>query len=746
MLSLAACKKDDDQDQNNIEKPDGLSFETVTLLDSITPIYINNDQLMISDTESVIDFLSTYDSAFYYSHFKSNVIEPKYQFYILTGRMCLTANSIMDTTIIHDDGNGPIHKGVAYSYGSKQYQSRSIPSQGQCNDNLFGMDCSGFIYQLLNNAGLAYTGPNKDVLEEYSSSYIQQALDNSEFNKLKLIKLGNIAPNEIQSGDIIYWDNGPGHRHIGYVWQYYLFNCHGSSGEPNNNCDSPCQCIKNYNHKKRGARSLPLDVAFYGNGFWGSLYNIMRFSEFEVSSNTFDIQTSGGSDSLNLFTQVDWAAQSNQNWLHINNATGNKSGKIHFYADENTTGSSRTAQITINLIPECDFADKIITITQQGSGCIPIASFSNSISNNVVTFTESCNNNGSIITGYSWSFGDGNTSTLQNPSHTYSQSGNFNVCLTATNSCGTSQQVCNSVTIVCSPTASFTSNVSGLDATFTSSCTDNGSPITAYAWDFGDGNTSTQQNPTHSYTTTGNFNVCLTATNACGTSQQYCSSITTTCTGSDLSVSGATDWDFYNTSWNVSTVTLTATGGVESYEYSFNGSAFQSSNTFNPTTVAYPGTYPIRVRDAAGCIHDSTVWVMKENIVLSNVFTHHDTLTVNPYSFRYWLSFNIASSPGVIISSSANLTIHVQEGNIPTPAWMPCNIQIANPPNDFADLSCLHSLGTFNSIPYTSISSGNIIVFRYDDTRPSSSFSFRMMGNDSNNHSLYSNKITVSWP
>jgi PKD repeat protein len=54
------------------------------------------------------------------------------------------------------------------------------------------------------------------------------------------------------------------------------------------------------------------------------------------------------------------------------------------------------------------------------------------------------------------------------------------------------------------------------DVTFTDLSSDNGSAITAWAWDFGDGETATEENPTHAYGTEGTFTVKLTVTNANG--------------------------------------------------------------------------------------------------------------------------------------------------------------------------------------------------------------------------------------
>ena len=121
---------------------------------------------------------------------------------------------------------------------------------------------------------------------------------------------------------------------------------------------------------------------------------------------------------------------------------------------------------------------------------------------------------------WTWNFGDGGSSTDQNPSHTYTSAGNFDVSLTATNSIGSDVETKTgyiTVTDPPAPTADFsassTSGTAPLTVDFTDLSTD---APTSWAWNFGDGGSSTAQNPSHTYTTAGNFDVSLTATNAYG--------------------------------------------------------------------------------------------------------------------------------------------------------------------------------------------------------------------------------------
>ena len=72
------------------------------------------------------------------------------------------------------------------------------------------------------------------------------------------------------------------------------------------------------------------------------------------------------------------------------------------------------------------------------------------------------------------------------------------------------------------PSSSFTQNIFANIVDFTDNST--GSPV-SYAWDFGDGNTSAIQNPSHTYNNTGPYVVCLTVTNAAGCSSTYCQTI-----------------------------------------------------------------------------------------------------------------------------------------------------------------------------------------------------------------------------
>ena len=116
------------------------------------------------------------------------------------------------------------------------------------------------------------------------------------------------------------------------------------------------------------------------------------------------------------------------------------------------------------------------------------------------------------INSWSWSFGDGSYSSLQNPIHQYTQAGAYNVCLTVINSNADTCSYCSTIFIKgngSSCQAGFTFNKNNNAVTFNNTSLE-GSNNIHYSWTFGDGSFSNVKNPTHVYPYNGNYIVCLT--------------------------------------------------------------------------------------------------------------------------------------------------------------------------------------------------------------------------------------------
>ncbi len=196
----------------------------------------------------------------------------------------------------------------------------------------------------------------------------------------------------------------------------------------------------------------------------------------------------------------------------------------------------------------------------------PTADFTYTTSELTAYFTDASTDSDGSIAGWYWEFGDGATSTAQNPSHTYGSDGTYGVTLTVTDDDGATDNTSQDVTVSSSttnspPTADFTYTTTDLTADFTDQSTDSDGSIVSWYWEFGDGATSTTQNPSHTYGSDGTYGVTLTVTDDDGatdnTSQAVTVSsggtgdITLTATGykvrgrkhADLEWSGATGTD-----------------------------------------------------------------------------------------------------------------------------------------------------------------------------------------------------------
>ncbi|HEY1039624.1 MAG TPA: PKD domain-containing protein [Bacteroidia bacterium] len=212
------------------------------------------------------------------------------------------------------------------------------------------------------------------------------------------------------------------------------------------------------------------------------------------------------------------------------------------------------------------------------------ASFTQNVSGATVTFTNTSTNSfGSL-----WIFGDGTTSTATNPIHTYNNGGQLNVGLVSYSGCG-NDTAWNLITLNCiSPVSSFTSATNNLTVNFTSTST----AASAYSWDFGDGKTSTAQNPSHVFQATGTYTVCLTSSNGCGSST-VCNTVTVSCAPP---VAG------YNVAINGLTASITNTS-TNAYNFIWNfGDATTNNTDYNPVKqYAAPGTYTLKLTVNNGC-------------------------------------------------------------------------------------------------------------------------------------------------
>ncbi|KAA3663097.1 MAG: PKD domain-containing protein, partial [Calditrichaeota bacterium] len=174
---------------------------------------------------------------------------------------------------------------------------------------------------------------------------------------------------------------------------------------------------------------------------------------------------------------------------------------------------------SFGLIPWENIAQTYLTICPEGgSTCDVTANFTTNANSGCGSLTVNFSDiSTGPVTSWEWHFGDGTTSTEQNPMHSYTLPGNYTVELTVfSESCSDKEIKSNYITVGEIPVADFSAAPVSGDAPLQVNFTDesSGSP-TSWFWNFGDGNTSTEQNPTHTYTNSGVYSIALSVTNDC---------------------------------------------------------------------------------------------------------------------------------------------------------------------------------------------------------------------------------------
>jgi PKD repeat protein len=349
---------------------------------------------------------------------------------------------------------------------------------------------------------------------------------------------------------------------------------------------------------------------------------------------------------------------------------------------------------------QCNGAPFLVSYDFQsfGSNGLPTANFSYSTTDLTATFSDTSTDNDGTIVTWDWDFGDGYSSSIQNPVHSYAAADTYTVSLTVTDNDGGSDTASQDITVTeppnVPPSASFTYSTTDLTATFSDTSTDSDGTIVTWDWDFGDGYSSSIQNPVHAYAAAGTYMVSLTVTDNDG--------------GSDTASQDITVAEPPNVppsaSFTYSTTDLTATfsdtstdgdGTIVSWAWDFGDG--NNSSIQNPIhSYAAAGTYTVSLtvidNDGGSDIVNQSVTVNEPPIIVDFLATgeihvagtvsgdYFDTQTdngiseainerdsggkpVNRYSFleHKWI-FNV--SPGNVMTLYANVwSSHSNEGD-----------------------------------------------------------------------------------
>jgi len=217
-------------------------------------------------------------------------------------------------------------------------------------------------------------------------------------------------------------------------------------------------------------------------------------------------------------------------------------------------------------------------------------------------------NTSSISTGsltWLWDFGDGNTSTANQPSHTYTAPGIYNVTLTATSDSGCADiSVMVPVTVNSQPVAAFTSGIvcEGNLTTLTDATVITVGTISNWDWDIlNDGSVEyTTQNPTHNFPGVGNYDVELVVSTAAGCADTVVQNIQV---NANPVVSFTVDTVCFGTASTFTDMSFIASGANVSWDWDF-GDATTSALQHPTHNYAAFGVYPIQldVTSDLGCV------------------------------------------------------------------------------------------------------------------------------------------------
>jgi len=223
--------------------------------------------------------------------------------------------------------------------------------------------------------------------------------------------------------------------------------------------------------------------------------------------------TSGCVDLLNVsFADLSTGSITGWHWRFGDGASATVKNPSHVY----TTAGVYSVTLTVSGPAGVDSVTQVDYVTAFGP---PTTAFSASDTVGAVPFSVTFTDSSTGLlttTSWNWDFGDGETSTLQNPQHGYFVAGTYTVTLIATNACGPdtlSRVGYISVAPLPAPIAAFTGAPANGCAPLAVTFTDQSSgTISSWSWDFGDSTTSTAQSPTHAYAVPDTYTVALTVT------------------------------------------------------------------------------------------------------------------------------------------------------------------------------------------------------------------------------------------
>jgi hypothetical protein len=242
ILSIAACTDDgseaistDPNDSSDVALTDVQANFLATLADTV----IQLKDIYFDDGQSVLTFLKNNDPGFledypYGRAGRTKALTPFQQKQLFFSRMYVRGYYLADDSEhIHpaDGADGPAQTGLAYSWGSKDYNIRQVPpvSSGCMDSRIYGLDCTGMVWAMTQAAQLTVV-PKYHFFVQYindAQKWTDAFKASADYKDLEMKDMGELPPGKIVNGDIIFWNS-----HIGIFLYGWIYQSNGTANAP----------------------------------------------------------------------------------------------------------------------------------------------------------------------------------------------------------------------------------------------------------------------------------------------------------------------------------------------------------------------------------------------------------------------------------------------------------------------------------------------------------------------------------
>lgn len=241
VMVFSTCSENDNVEPGPITtdiEHESLSDEQAAFLEAVKDTVFRLEDIILEDGQNVRAFLETNDPDFLMAYpsgrvGKTKALNPREQKKMYLSRMLAFGTFLVDRTkhVYPVDGNdGPFQFGLAYSWGSRDYDKRQRPPVEEvegCNDlKIYGLDCSGMIWAMTKASSLPPVVPKEKfrVMEISDADKWTKAFKASDdYKDLKMKNMGQLKQDKMKNGDLILWGG-----HVGIYLNGYFYQSNGS--------------------------------------------------------------------------------------------------------------------------------------------------------------------------------------------------------------------------------------------------------------------------------------------------------------------------------------------------------------------------------------------------------------------------------------------------------------------------------------------------------------------------------------